>query len=289
MHSSDPRMTRVVRSISALFERELSIEDSSRDPGPGIVSKSFDNEAVTIMAEGETVFSEKQRSFLEEIAGLILEVRSARAEAFRLDERLRNIERENVDLTMRNRALADVSSRDALTGLYARWYVMQKIEEELNRALRHGSPLAVLMVDLDHFKRVNDSFGHRVGDQVLQTMGQLVKDSLRVYDIPGRYGGEEFCLMLPETRIDNTSVVAERIRQRVASTPIQHRDGVVSVTASIGVAGVDDRNERTAVMSAGELIERADQALYASKRTGRNRVTMWSFDMSGFAGSHDGH
>ena len=97
--------------------------------------------------------------------------------------------------------------RDTLTGLYNRWYVMEKIDSEMNRALRHGAPMSVLMLDLDHFKNVNDSFGHSVGDQVLKNVGQVLRESCRVYDVPGRYGGEEFCIVLPETRVGNTHTV----------------------------------------------------------------------------------
>ena len=124
----------------------------------------------------------------------------------------------NLDLSVKNRTLAEISARDSLTGLYNRWYVMEKIDSEMNRSLRHGSPVSVLMLDIDHFKRVNDAFGHTVGDQVLQSVGQVLRESCRVYDVPGRYGGEEFCVVLPETRIGNTTVVAERIRERLAAS-----------------------------------------------------------------------
>ena len=145
---------------------------------------------------------------------------------------------------MKNRVLSEVSSRDTLTGLYNRWYVMEKIDCEINRALRHGSPMALLMIDIDHFKRVNDTFGHGAGDQVLQRSARLLRDSCRVYDVAGRYGGEEFCVVLPETRVGNTTVVAERIRQRLATTELAVGERPVAVTASIGIAGIDTRRRR---------------------------------------------
>jgi diguanylate cyclase (GGDEF)-like protein len=196
------------------------------------------------------------------------------------------LQRENLDLTVRNRMLSEVSTRDSLTGLYNRWFVLEKIDSELNRALRHGSPMSLLMLDLDHFKRINDTFGHTAGDQVLQGIGRLLRESCRVYDVPGRYGGEEFCIVLPETKSGNTTVVAERIRQKLAASELPCGDGSIAVTASIGIAGTDSSD--AAVLSPAELIERADRALYAAKNRGRNRVEMWSssFGVPGDAVSH---
>src|SRR5205085_7412887 len=122
---------------------------------------------------------------------------------------------------------------------YNRWYVMEKIESEINRSVRHGSPVSLLMIDIDHFKQVNDSYGHAVGDQVLQSVGKTLRDSCRVYDVPGRYGGEEFCVVLPETRIGYTTVVAERIRNRLEMSELMFGESKVSVTASFGIAGLD--------------------------------------------------
>ena len=190
-----------------------------------------------------------------------------------LEARVAQLQRENIDLIMKNRVLAEVSARDALTGLYNRWYVMEKIESEMNRSLRHGSPVALLMLDIDHFKRINDSFGHAAGDQVLKSFGQVLRESCRVYDVPGRYGGEEFCIVLPETRIGSTTAVAERIRQRLADSRFDVGADRVSITASIGIAGMD---ENESIVSSAALIERADRALYSAKNHGRNRVEVWA-------------
>jgi diguanylate cyclase (GGDEF)-like protein len=138
------------------------------------------------------------------------------------------------------------------------------------------------IVDIDHFKRINDTYGHAAGDQVLQAVGKLLRDSCRVYDVPGRYGGEEFCILLPETQVGNTSTVAERIRGRLEATELQCGDGRAIVTASIGVAGLE--SHETAV-SPSALIERADRALYSAKNLGRNRVELWA---EAIAGGDDG-
>jgi len=189
-----------------------------------------------------------------------------------LEARVAQLQRENIDLIMKNRVLAEVSARDALTGLYNRWYVMEKIESEMNRSLRHGSPVALLMLDIDHFKRINDSFGHAAGDQVLKSFGQVLRESCRVYDVPGRYGGEEFCIILPETRVGSTTAVAERIRQRLAASRFDIGSDRVAITASIGIAGMEADG---GIVSSAALIERADRALYSAKNNGRNRVEVW--------------
>ena len=145
----------------------------------------------------------------------------------------------------------------------------------MNRALRHGSPMSLLMLDIDHFKRVNDTWGHAAGDQVLQAIGKLLRDSCRVYDVPGRYGGEEFCIVLPETKPGNTTVVAERIRSRLEATELPC--GETSI-----VGHRVDRHRRawtcrttSELLSPAALIDRADRALYSAKNRGRNRVEMW--------------
>ncbi|HEV7571420.1 MAG TPA: GGDEF domain-containing protein, partial [Thermoanaerobaculia bacterium] len=193
---------------------------------------------------------------------------------------LANVETANAELLRRNSALSEISARDALTGLYNRWYVMEKIDSEMNRSLRHRSPVSLIMLDIDHFKRVNDSFGHSAGDRVLRSVGQVLRDSCRVYDVAGRYGGEEFCVVLPETKVGNTTVVAERIRERLAASRFEVGSDSVVVTASIGIAGIDSIESEVA-LSPSILIDRADQALYSAKHRGRNRVEMWDVGMQG--------
>ena len=192
-----------------------------------------------------------------------------------LEEHLREVEEENLQLTAANRALSEMSSRDALTGLYNRWYVIEKIDREINRSLRHGSPMSLLMIDIDHFKQINDAFGHLVGDEVLRSVGQVLKESCRIYDVAGRYGGEEFCVLLPETKIDNTTPVAERIRQRLAASEMHCGDRPIVVTASFGISGLDDLHRAQMSLSPSVLIDRADRALYRAKSHGRNCIEMW--------------
>jgi diguanylate cyclase (GGDEF)-like protein len=229
---------------------------------------------VSIVSADGRPFAEEERRLIREIFDVVRLAEESEARFEELEQRMLGLQRENLDLVVKNRLLSEVSSRDTLTGLYNRWFVMEKIDSELNRALRHGSPMSLLMLDLDHFKRINDTWGHAAGDQVLQTIGKLLRDSCRVYDVPGRYGGEEFCIVLPETKTGNTTVVAERIRKRLESTAVPCGETSIVVTASIGIAGMDEPQDVDVLSPAG-LIDRADRALYSAKNRGRNRVETW--------------
>ena len=229
--------------------------------------------------------ADEERAVMRDLLELVNVAGASEERVRELEARVEQLQHENIELIMKNRVLAEVSARDSLTGLYNRWYVMEKIDSEMNRSLRHGSPVALLMLDIDHFKRINDSFGHTAGDSVLRSFGQVLRDSCRVYDVPGRYGGEEFCIVLPETRIGNTTAVAERIQQRLAESRFDVGDDRVAITASIGIAGLDSVADEGMVTSAA-LIERADRALYSAKHLGRNRVEIWPPSMPGGQTNH---
>jgi diguanylate cyclase (GGDEF)-like protein len=171
----------------------------------------------------------------------------------------------NVQLRLSLRRLSVV---DPLTELYNRRYMDESLKRELARAARSGKPVAVVLVDLDHFKRVNDTFGHEAGDGLLREVGRLLRDSIRKCDIACRYGGEELVLILPECELETAARRAEGVRQAIAALMFTHRGQLVSASASFGVA------TSTEVMGAdGEaLLAAADHALYDAKRSGRNRV-----------------
>ncbi|MDD3765096.1 MAG: GGDEF domain-containing protein [Nevskiales bacterium] len=161
---------------------------------------------------------------------------------------------------------------DPLTGLYNRRYLDRRLEEELSRARRYGAPLTVLMVDIDHFKRVNDEHGHPAGDLALSYLGKLLLQIVRQSDIAARYGGEEFMVIAPQTPMATAAVLAERIRQQVESHKLiitsQHGErSEIRLTVSIGVAGASQ-----ATTTVEELVADADAALYQAKQSGRNRV-----------------
>jgi diguanylate cyclase (GGDEF)-like protein len=156
---------------------------------------------------------------------------------------------------------------DPLTGLYNRRQFFALAEREFVRALRYHRAVAVLMLDIDHFKAVNDAHGHPIGDEVLRAVAGRCASGLRTMDLLGRYGGEEFVALLPETDWDGAQQAAERLRHAIRETPIITRVGPVRVTVSVGFAlCVENCPDLTA------LIHSADQALYAAKQGGRDRV-----------------
>jgi diguanylate cyclase (GGDEF)-like protein len=165
--------------------------------------------------------------------------------------------------------LRRAASVDELTGACNRRALLERLREESERARRHRNPLCVLMLDLDHFKEVNDSFGHRIGDAVLENVGRLLRGTLRAGDFAGRYGGEEFCIVLTDTPLSGARIAAERIRRQIAMQAVCGPAGEsVQVACSIGIAEVD------AARDVMEAIELADRALYRAKAGGRNRVEL---------------
>ncbi len=170
------------------------------------------------------------------------------------------------DFVIYEEKLVTMAKTDGLTGTYNRRYLDQRLQEELDRSRRHGSPLSILLLDIDHFKKVNDTYGHLDGDYALRGIAAELRRNLRTIDILGRYGGEEFCCILPETPFEQACILAERCRAQIAATPLCCIDHQLFLTVSIGVAGQlpDDTLD--------SIIKRADGALYQAKHQGRNRV-----------------
>jgi diguanylate cyclase (GGDEF)-like protein len=175
-----------------------------------------------------------------------------------------------------NERLKHIGLTDALTGVHNRRYFEQRLREEVDRALRKGSPLSCLIVDVDHFKRVNDQHGHLIGDVVLREVAEQIKDQLRLSDAMARYGGEEFAVLLVQTDKPTALAIAERIRTTVAAQAIQVPDRrEVRVSLSIGVSTLSEEVRGADIdAKAQELVALADNALYAAKRSGRNRVSI---------------
>jgi len=169
----------------------------------------------------------------------------------------------------------ELSHTDELTGIHNRRYLLELTERKLAVAYRYQQPLAVLMFDIDHFKNVNDSYGHACGDQVLKAVTQITRNELREADIFGRYGGEEFVLLLPMTNAQQAFTLAERIRLQVADLRVPSEKGEVSVTLSVGVI---DLNHTAARETLEDIFRRADIAMYAAKATGRNCTVVLDSD-----------
>jgi diguanylate cyclase (GGDEF)-like protein len=167
-------------------------------------------------------------------------------------------------------SLEQESITDALTGLGNRRYLDRRLAEEVARARRHGLPLSLLLLDIDHFKGINDAHGHAAGDRVLAGIGAIVRDTMRATDVAARYGGEEVAILAPQTESAAALKLAERLRERIeekARRALSGTGAAPAVTASIGVAQCESSSARVA-----ELLERADRALYRAKKEGRNRV-----------------
>jgi two-component system, cell cycle response regulator len=164
--------------------------------------------------------------------------------------------------------LYDASVTDALTGAYNREHFDTRLASELSFARRHATDLSLLLLDLDHFKLVNDTYGHQAGDTVLRELAKTLATDLRLEDVFARYGGEEFAIILRGTNLAEAAQAADRCRQKVADLVIQHEQLVINITVSIGVASVTCCGDP----SSEEIIGAADRRLYAAKHAGRNRV-----------------
>ena len=174
-------------------------------------------------------------------------------------------------------ALRYRATRDALTGLLNRGVVLERLSQELARASRQPEPgMAVLLFDLDHFKHINDQFGHLAGDAVLRETARRVTEVLRPYDHFGRYGGEEFLVVLPDCGAEEAVTVGERVRAALCKRPVRAEGSIIPVSASVGAASSSQTTERE------QLVRLADHALYEAKATGRNRlVASWTLPEPG--------
>lgn len=203
-----------------------------------------------------------------------------------------NADRETLELLAANVAIAIENARlfdevqnlaitDPLTHLYNRRKFEESASKEFDRSRRYNRPLCAIMIDLDQFKVVNDTYGHLAGDQALASLAALCQKSLRNIDILARYGGEEFVIILPETTAEQAFVMAERLRRDCESNLIESAQGPITLTISLGLAELTD-----SCQTLDELIDRADQALYESKRTGRNKSTIWNIHLKDHSHLH---
>ncbi|MCC9625591.1 diguanylate cyclase [Thalassospira sp. MA62] len=174
------------------------------------------------------------------------------------------------ELAIANQRLNEIASRDPLTGAHNRRFIEERIQEEFDRSSRYGSPVAIAVFDIDHFKRVNDAHGHGAGDEVLIAVAFCVQQNLRTSDMFGRVGGEEFCVVIPGQQEEGLKTFLERLRHAIAELSFDFEGTKFSVTASFGAA-MFSPGEKSPL----ELTSKADKALYKAKDTGRNKVVIW--------------
>lgn len=178
----------------------------------------------------------------------------------------------NDSLRTANRQLEELSVTDELTKLYNRRYINRKLDEEFRRATRYKRPLSLLMFDADHFKSVNDTYGHAFGDVVLKDIARIILDTAREVDICGRFGGEEFIAVLPDTELARALIVGDRIRKNVETHDFTDGHHSIRRTVSVGIAALPDDQ----IKDEFQLVEWADKALYHAKTHGRNRTVAYN-------------
>ena len=211
---------------------------------------------ICILDQAPRKFSERDLESLQDFAGIVEDEMS-----------MARVDRSNQDLIQEVERLKMRAFVDALTGVWNRGALSELLARERERSLRGTSPLSVAILDIDFFKRVNDTYGHLVGDEVLKELASRLKGAVRPYDAVGRYGGEEFVVVFPETTAEDVLALGERLRAVVSETPFRVEERELPITISVGLStssGSQDEVE--------DLLERADKALYAAKRAGRNRV-----------------
>jgi diguanylate cyclase (GGDEF)-like protein len=272
MRQSHPELHALLRSASNLLGTRLELSAARGEDSHTAMSSA---EGATAAVRSERPLEEKERLFLRDLLSLVEKDLLVTSTDTVIERRIDVLEKENAELLMKNLSLSESATRDLLTGLFSRSYAVEKIEEEMNRAWRHGRSMSLLMIDVDRLKMINERHGLSAGDQVLKTIGEIIRGACRVYDVPARFAGEQFCVLLPDTPVSRTHAVAERIRHAIESRPIHTGHGDVAVTCSIGIAGLDNIPE-AALFNSASLLERADRALFFAKDRGRNRIEAWT-------------
>lgn len=174
-------------------------------------------------------------------------------------------------IAVENSRLYRMATLDRMTGLYVHHYFQERLSEEIKRSERTGKPLTLVMADIDHFKNINDTYGHPQGDVVIRGTASIIHQNIRGFDIPSRYGGEEFAIILTETDINTAYLIAERLRRKIEDAHYTLAENEVYITISIGLAQYDPDSDK----NSKDLIRRADSSLYEAKAQGRNRVVKY--------------
>jgi diguanylate cyclase len=209
------------------------------------------------------------RLLKEMIKEVILDTRKIELSSSELNQKFEKAKQEANELRKRLEQSEREATRDMVTGLYNRKYFNKAIQALFVKYKEASVPFSIILMDIDHFKKINDTHGHKVGDSVLGLIGKIIKGSVKGSDVPARYGGEEFIVLLPATKLEGASKLAESIRKQISSkslkvTKTQKKIGIVTICCGVGQVRDDDTMD--------SLVERADQALYHAKGSGRNNV-----------------
>ncbi len=244
------------------------------------LAASYNLHSINLVDAGTVIFVLCQALVLSRrLTGAFARVETLSRELTGLNAGLEaQVKERTLELECAYESIKAISVRDPLTGCFNRRYLEEQLPIEIERALRYGRPLAVIMGDIDHFKAINDTHGHHAGDLALVTIGRAIIDTMRdKIDWVCRYGGEEFIIVMPETRVEDGMVVAERLRENIEHTPVEAKGASVPITMSFGVTGfMTPVRGRKITMK--ELIESADRMLYRAKNGGRNRTVAGSVE-----------
>ena len=254
-------------------------------PGEGIAGRVYMTAKPLVVnnIKEDDVFIDSERSFVSSIAcipmivyneviGVINVTNKRHGKDFtEEDVEMLKAVADQAAVAINKAQLWDMAVTDSLTGLYVRRYFMVKLQEELHRAERYNNILSIVMADLDRFKKVNDTYGHDVGDRVLKAIGKFLQQNIRDVDVVGRYGGEEFVLMIPEAAKDAAYSLSERLRKNLSEVKFEN---LPPITISLGIATYPQDGK-----DAEDLIRKADAAMYAAKRAGRNQVIKYTRDV----------
>ncbi|WP_395402406.1 diguanylate cyclase [Pseudoduganella sp. UC29_106] len=245
--TKDARTAQMPLTLEAPFMRMYSSVPLTSSDGYAIGT-------LCVMNTKPGCLSTSQHDMLRRLARQVMCLIELRANEKALKESLRELEL--------------LATTDELTGLHNRRSLMHRLKFEVARTRRFRTPLSAVMVDLDHFKQINDQHGHIVGDEVLAGIGRLIRENVRVIDVAGRYGGEELCILLPNTPPEGARKFAETLRSRIEAQVHMDGDRKVPVTASLGIGSFNHMD----IDDADNLLRQADAALYLAKQNGRNRV-----------------
>lgn len=252
-------------------ERGSHVLDTGREETEVYRMRRKDGSEIWVEDHGHYIHDEQGNILYHE--GMLRDVtlrRQSEEELHRTKEALEAAHRELGQAFLREQELARI---DTLTGIHNRRHLFEIAEREFSFSSRYGAPLSALMFDVDDFKSINDAFGHAIGDLALQRLTQTVRAQLRVVDVLGRYGGDEFAILLPQTRAAEAYIVSERIHASIADLRIETARGSILLTVSLGIAETINNDGETD--SVENLFLRADQALYAAKQAGRNRAIVF--------------
>lgn len=237
-----------------------------------ILSQDTDSNAqVSAFLQGASDYIIKPFQFPEVLARINNQLR--------IHNLVRNLEEKNRDLTKRNIVLEQMAITDSLTELYNKGYILKRLESELTRSARYNEPISLIMLDIDFFKKINDTLGHIAGDNVLKRLSKKLTESVRDVDIVARYGGEEFLVVCPNTSISGAAILAERIRENVQNTLFQSGSMDIKLTVSLGISNLSPSSLAVGDFNSTKMLQEADSALYKAKSSGRNKVAVFTKEL----------